>query len=205
MVIFDKGLLLALDQGSKEEDGLLDNPLVEGAGGDLGYGDVYLLGGAEGDAWMGERASVLVSEDVGELLETDLYALGSLVIVGNVGGVAPCLEELGVFPFEALESTDRVLGEVLPVPRVARRGERVCYEARPEVHGDSGSISGKCLFFCVCATEATLDLGRGWVAGQSVGGGNWGRERERNRVRWSRCIFGWSVGSVGVRYTADRQ
>jgi hypothetical protein len=40
---------------------------------------------------MGQRAAGLVGEEVGQLLEADLDVLGGVVVVGEVGRVAPCV------------------------------------------------------------------------------------------------------------------
>lgn len=40
---------------------------------------------------MREGPAGLVAEDVGEVLQADLDLLGGLIVVGEVGGVAPCL------------------------------------------------------------------------------------------------------------------
>lgn len=83
-VVLNKSLLLALDQGCKKENGLLYNPLVEGARGNLGDWHIDLLRSGEGDAWMGEGAAGLVAENTGELLQPDLDDFGGVIIVGEV-------------------------------------------------------------------------------------------------------------------------
>lgn len=40
---------------------------------------------------MREGSPGLVTEDIGEVLQADLDLLGGLIVVGKVGGVAPCL------------------------------------------------------------------------------------------------------------------
>jgi hypothetical protein len=84
-LVLDKSLLLALNQTRKEQDGLLDDPLVKGARGDLGDGDVDLLCCGEGNAWVGQGTAGLVVEEVRELLEADLDVLGGFVVVSEVG------------------------------------------------------------------------------------------------------------------------
>jgi hypothetical protein len=84
-IVLDEGLLLALYQGSKEQDGLLDDPLIVRRRRNLGDGYVYLLAGGKGDAWVRQGPSRLVSQDVGQLLQADLDVLGGLVVVGQVG------------------------------------------------------------------------------------------------------------------------
>ena len=76
--ILDKRLLLALDESSEEQDGLLDDPLIARSRGNLADGDVYLSEGGKLDARMGQRAAALVAEDVCELLEADLEVLGGV-------------------------------------------------------------------------------------------------------------------------------
>ena len=52
-IVFDKRLLLTLDQGSEEKNSLFDDPLAEGACRDFGDRDIDLLRRGKRYAWMG--------------------------------------------------------------------------------------------------------------------------------------------------------
>ena len=90
-VVLHKGLLLALDQRGEEQDGLLDDPFAKRASRYLGYWNVDLFRGGEGDAWVRQWTAGFIAEEARELLESNLDLFGSLVVVGQVRGVAPCL------------------------------------------------------------------------------------------------------------------
>lgn len=90
-IALNKGLLFTFDQRCKEQDGLLDDPLVVRRRGDLGDGQIQLLSRGEGNTWVGQWSASLIAEDVGQLLKSDLDFLGGVVVFREVGRVAPCL------------------------------------------------------------------------------------------------------------------
>lgn len=88
-MVFNKSLLLALDERCKEENSLLYDPLIVGRRGNLADGYVYLLDRGILDTWMRQRASALVAEDIGQLLKPDLDGFGGVDVLGQVRRFAP--------------------------------------------------------------------------------------------------------------------
>lgn len=95
VVVLHKGFLLAFDQRREEEHCLLDDPFVVGAGGDFGHRDINLLCSSKGNTWMWEGTSGLVTEETCQFLKSDLDLFGGFIIVGEVGGVTPCVLIIG--------------------------------------------------------------------------------------------------------------
>lgn len=88
--VLDKGLLLALDEGCEEQDGLLNDPLVVGCRGDLADWDVDLLDRGVLDARVRQRTAALIAEDVGQLLQADLEVFGGVAVPGQIARGPPC-------------------------------------------------------------------------------------------------------------------
>lgn len=129
--IFQKVLLLALDDDGEKGHGLADDGLIVGGGSDLANGDVGLVVGGKGQARVRRGTAGFIVQDGGELLQARAQDLGGILVSGEVGGRAPDLQQLVVLALEALEALLGVVGSCSLALLSRRRQRRAGYKAGP--------------------------------------------------------------------------